>query len=84
MILSSLSNKFLARVFASSVLPTPVGPKNINEPIGLFSSLSPALALITALATAVVASSCPITLSLNSSSSLNNLSFSPSTSFVTG
>ncbi len=56
-ILSSLSNKFLAKVFASSVLPTPVGPKNINDPIGFLSSLRPALALITALATAVVASS---------------------------
>ena len=44
------------KFFASSVLPTPVGPRNINEPIGLFSSLSPALARITAFATAVTAS----------------------------
>lgn len=61
-ILSSLSNKFLARVFASSVLPTPVGPKKINEPIGFLSSFNPALARITAFETAVTASSCPITL----------------------
>ena len=50
---SSLSNNERAKVFASSVLPTPVGPRNINEPIGLFSSLSPALARITAFDTAV-------------------------------
>ncbi|MPN15869.1 hypothetical protein SDC9_163205 [bioreactor metagenome] len=61
-IFSSLSNNVLAKVFASSVLPTPVGPKNINEPIGRFGSFIPALALITALDTAVTASSCPITL----------------------
>ena len=81
---SSLSNKVLAKVLASSVLPTPVGPRNINDPIGLFSSFSPALALITALATAVTASSWPITLSWSSSSSLRSFSLSPSTSFVTG
>ena len=37
---------------ANSVLPTPVGPKNKNEPIGRFGSLSPALARRMALATA--------------------------------
>ena len=84
MIFSSLSNKSLARVLASSVLPTPVGPRNINDPIGFFSSLSPALALITAFATAVTASSWPITLLWSSSSSLRSFSLSPSTSFVTG
>ena len=56
-ILSSLSNRLLAKVLASSVLPTPVGPRNINEPIGLFSSLRPARARITAFDTAVTASS---------------------------
>ena len=44
-------------LFASSVLPTPVGPKNKNEPIGRFGSFNPALARRTALATAVTASS---------------------------
>jgi len=81
---SSLSNNERAKVFASSVLPTPVGPRNINEPIGLFSSLSPALARITAFATAVTASFWPITLSWSSSSSLSSFSLSPSTSLVTG
>ncbi len=32
-----------ARSFASSVLPTPVGPRNRKEPIGLVGSLIPAL-----------------------------------------
>ena len=32
----SLPNKCLARDLASSVLPTPVGPNNKKEPIGLF------------------------------------------------
>ena len=37
---------------ASSVLPTPVGPKNKKEPIGRFGSFNPALARRIALATA--------------------------------
>ncbi|HRZ09535.1 MAG TPA: hypothetical protein P5319_06525, partial [Gemmatimonadales bacterium] len=32
----------LARARASSVLPTPVGPEKMNEPMGRFGSLSPA------------------------------------------
>jgi hypothetical protein len=39
---SSLSNKYLANTFANCVLPTPVGPKKINEPIGLLGSFNPA------------------------------------------
>ena len=58
----SSSNNSLARVFATSVLPTPVGPKKINEPIGRCGSLIPALALIIAELTLLIASSCPITL----------------------
>jgi ATP-dependent Clp protease ATP-binding subunit ClpB len=34
-IIFSSSNRYSARAFASSVLPTPVVPKKINEPIGL-------------------------------------------------
>ena len=41
----SSSNNDAANVLASSVLPTPVGPKNKNEPIGLFGFAIPALAL---------------------------------------
>ena len=58
---SSLPNKAFANVFDSSVLPTPVGPKNKNDPIGRFGLLRPTLLLFTALATALTASSCPIT-----------------------
>jgi len=32
-----------ASSFANSVLPTPVGPKKINEPIGFLGSFNPAL-----------------------------------------
>src|SRR5215471_16110697 len=38
----SSSNKNSASALVSSVLPTPVGPKNINEPIGRFGSCSAA------------------------------------------
>ena len=81
---SSVSNNVLAKVFASSVLPTPVGPKNKNEPIGLFSSFKPALALNIALATASTALSWPTTLFWSSASSLNNFSLSLSRRLVTG
>ena len=30
-----------ARAFANSVFPTPVGPKNINDPIGRCGSANP-------------------------------------------
>ena len=46
---------------ASSVLPTPVGPKNKKLPIGLLGSLIPALALTTASATKSTALSWPTT-----------------------
>ena len=39
---SSESNNSRANTLANCVLPTPVCPKNINDPIGLFGSLSPA------------------------------------------
>ncbi len=64
----SLSNKNLAKLFAVSVLPTPVGPKNKKLPIGLFASDSPALFRLIALATAFIALSCPITSFLSVSS----------------
>ena len=38
----SSSKRNSASVRASSVLPTPVGPRNRNEPIGRFGSDSPA------------------------------------------
>ena len=69
-------NKHSATAFESSVFPTPVGPKNRNEPIGLFGSLSPTLPLLIAFATASTASFCPITLSCNVFSKFLSFSFS--------
>ena len=48
---SSLPNMNSASALASSVLPTPVGPRKMNEPIGRFGSLSPARARRTAFET---------------------------------
>ena len=56
----------------------------MNEPIGLFISLSPDLALIIASDTLSTASSCPITLSCNLSASPKILLLSLSTSLLTG
>ena len=56
-ILVSSSNNAAARDLASSVLPTPVGPKNRKEPIGLSGSLIPALERIIASVTLVTPSS---------------------------
>src|SRR5438270_528568 len=38
----SSSNRYSASALVSSVLPTPVGPRNMNEPIGRFGSCRPA------------------------------------------
>ena len=59
-ILSSESKRYSARRLASSVLPTPVGPKKRKEPIGLPGSLRPALLRWIAPAMVSIASSCPI------------------------
>ena len=83
-ILLSSSNRFSANAFASSVLPTPVGPKNRKEPIGFPGSLIPALDLIIASVIFVTASSWPITLLWRASSRCNVLFFSVSVSFATG
>ena len=49
--------KVLARVFAISVLPTPVGPTNSKLATGLLSSLSPALESFMFLTTSFIPSS---------------------------
>ena len=54
---SSLSNKNPASALQSSVFPTPVGPKNRNEPVGREGSLNPARLRRMALDTATMASS---------------------------
>ena len=81
---SSLPNRFSANAFDNSVLPTPVGPKNRNDPIGLLGSFRPIRFLLIAFATAFTASSCPITLSCKFSSSFFNFSLSVSETFDTG
>src|SRR3990170_4677424 len=43
-IASSSPNRNSASVRASSVLPTPEGPRKMNEPVGRLGSLSPARA----------------------------------------
>ncbi len=48
----SSSNRNSASALVSSVLPTPVGPRNRNEPIGRFGSFRPARARRTASETA--------------------------------
>ena len=83
-ILLSSSNRLSASVFASSVLPTPVGPKNRNEPIGLVGSLMPAFERIIASVTFVTASSCPTTLLCRSVSRFRVFSRSDSLNLATG
>ncbi|MPN42378.1 hypothetical protein SDC9_189935 [bioreactor metagenome] len=40
---SEVSNMNSANILAKCVLPTPVGPININEPMGLLGSFNPIL-----------------------------------------
>ena len=82
--LDSSSNRLAASAFASSVLPTPVGPKNRNEPIGLVGSLIPALERIIASVTLVTPSSWPTTRLWSSSSRCSVLFRSLSLNFATG
>ena len=82
--LFSLSNRLSARVLASSVFPTPVGPRKRKEPIGRWGSLIPARARMIASDTASTASFWPITRSCKILCKRNNFSRSPSISLVTG
>ena len=83
-IFDSSSKRLAASAFASSVLPTPVGPKNRNDPIGLLGSLIPALERMIASVTFVTPSSWPITRLCSSSSRCSVLLRSLSVSFATG
>ena len=77
-------NRNAASARLSSVLPTPVGPRNMNEPIGRFGSCKPARDRRTAWATARTASSWPTTRLASTSSIRSSLSRSPSSIFSTG
>ena len=59
---SRLSKSRSASVLARWVLPTPVGPRKRNEPMGLSGSFSPALLRWMALTTSSTAFSWPMTL----------------------
>ena len=83
MAFSSL-NKNPAKAFANSVLPTPVLPKKIKEPIGFLGSWRPALLLLTASEMAAIASSWPITLLWSSVSKCSNFSRSLCNILLTG
>ena len=60
---SSESNNSRAKILASWVLPTPVCPIKIKEPIGRLGSFSPVRLRLIALTIFCTASSCPITFS---------------------
>ena len=80
----SSSNSTSARALQSSVLPTPVGPRKMNEPIGRLGSCRPERLRRTALATASTASSWPTSRWWSRSSSTSSLARSVSTIRVTG
>ena len=79
----SSSNSSAASALHSSVLPTPVGPRNRNDDPRC-EAASPARLRITASATAETAASCPTTRSWSSSRSFSSLSFSVAFSLETG
>ena len=83
-IIVSSSKRNSASALASSVLPTPVVPRKMKEPIGRLGSCNPARLRRTASDTAAMASSCPITRWCNSSSRWSNLSFSLCIILLTG
>ena len=80
----SSSNNSYARLLATSVLPTPVGPKNINVPIGLLGSFIPLLERSIALLTNFNASSCPLTRFFKLSYKCKTFSFSLEINFDKG
>src|SRR5450759_1193098 len=80
----SSSNKKSASDLASSVLPTPVGPRNRNEPVGRSGSATPERARRTASDTARTASACPTRRLPSSSSIRSSLAVSPSSNRPAG
>ena len=80
----SLPNTASASAFEISVFPTPVGPKNRKEPIGRLGSFNPTRPLRTAFATALTASSWPMTRLCKVASNFLKRAASPSAIFLTG
>mmetsp|Transcript_24046 Transcript_24046/g.81225 ORF Transcript_24046/g.81225 Transcript_24046/m.81225 type:complete len:496 (+) Transcript_24046:282-1769(+) len=83
-IASSESKSASATAFASSVLPTPVGPRNMSDAVGLSGSLSPARDRWIASATASTASSCPATRCRSWSASMRIFCASVANIFLSG
>ena len=83
-IASRLSKSCSAKTRASSVFPTPVGPRKRNAPMGLFRLRMPARERNTASETASTAASCPMTRCFKCVAIVSNFSRSPSSSFATG
>ena len=73
----SSSKRKSASDLASSVLPTPVGPRKRNEPVGRFGSEMPARLRRTASLTARTAASWPISRAPMIDSMLSSFSVSP-------
>ena len=83
-IASSVSKRNSASALQSSVLPTPVGPRNRNEPFGRRGSARPARERRIAFETMRTASSWPTTRFASASSIRSSFSFSPSSILETG
>jgi hypothetical protein len=83
-IAASSPNRNSASVLASSVLPTPDGPRKMNEPLGRFGSFRPARVRRIAWLTALMALSWPMTRLWSSSSMRSSLAVSSSVSLYTG
>ena len=81
---SSLPKISFANFLAKNVLPTPVDPRNMNDPIGLFGSLIPTLFLLIDLEIFLTASLCPITFLLSESSRFISEFFSSTLILLTG
>ena len=73
----SSSKRNWARDLASSVLPTPVGPRKRKDPVGRFGSEMPARERRTASDTVLTARSWPMRRSCRRSSMWSNFSCSP-------
>ena len=82
--LRSSSKRHSARLLASSVLPTPVGPRKRKLPMGLLGSEMPARERWMASVTRRTASSWPTTRRWMTSSRCSSFSRSPSISLETG
>ena len=80
----SSSKRKSASALASSVLPTPVGPRNRKEPVGRSGSATPARERRTASATAATAALWPMRRSPMTRSIWSSLSCSPARSLPTG